>query len=123
MATLDGDPWEQIVIDGEKWLFWAPPVSIYYRFKDMVSGREEWEALCVATLYPDYRYVVKNSARRKMFLYQRKKQPVSIGDQSKITCQSMRIAKTVEIKPTKPKFIGNLKELEKLTPGTEKKGT
>lgn len=112
-----GDPYEQGAIDQNLWLFQSSPTSVYYKTIDVKSGTSQWDAFCVATIYPDPRYkTVGAPPPTKMLFYKRVSDPSVVTDpDTAVKCGPMSFALGNPIKTEKPRFIGSPAEIQKLT--------
>lgn len=112
-----GDPYEQGQIEQNLWLFQSVPVAVYFKTVDEKSGASQWDAFCVAPIYPDPRYKMVGAAPNgKILIYKRTADPHSISDpETEIKCGPMSFALSNTIKTEKPRFIGSPAEIQKLT--------
>lgn len=117
-AKFEGDPFEPSEMDGTPWLYKSRPSTIYYRTDGLTGPSEgQWAEIVASVIYPDPRKSKETGLKILTF----KPKRVEGVDKTAVAVAG-NISRAIQDKITteKPNFIGDLKELEKLTANAKK---
>ncbi len=103
-AKFEADPNELGTTENnEKWLLYEYPSTIYFKTVD-AAGKEQWDAFCAVTIFPDAPYTTEMPPKTKFLTYKRNSDPTHIDSpKTPVTCDGIQFALKNQIPREKPK--------------------
>lgn len=110
-AEFVGNSDERVAAAGQNWRFGSPPLAIFFRTKNLKTGREVWSAFCVSPVQPEY----QGDKHARAVIYARSNPNDRIdGFGSKVKCDGVSFALRNQIQPTRPTYIASPDEVQRL---------